>query len=269
MPFFSPERLHNWKYVVMDEAHTYYGSLGIEISMLMRRLTALATQKPRFILTSATLGEQGKSETEIIEFAKNLTSAKFEQSDIIFAERIPLKQDVLYSVNGQDYILMKKYSSDKSMISSICQKYHSAVGADIASSIYELLCHDKHVHQIYEFLKSDARIFSEMLISIDDISDTELIALIDLINFAEDDGVGLFDLKYHSFVRPLSGAYVTMGNPPTLNLTKTNNIGEMKAFEIGNCRFCNSPYIIGKIQHNSADQLDYLFHNKEVDIYEN
>ncbi len=43
----------------------------------------------------------------------------------------------------------------------------------------------------------------------------------------------------------------------------------MKAFEVGNCRYCKSPYIIGKIQHNEADNLDYLFQNKEVDIYEN
>lgn len=60
---FSPERLNNWKFVVLDEAHSYYGSLGIELSLLMRRLTGLATKKPRFILTSATLGEHIKEQT--------------------------------------------------------------------------------------------------------------------------------------------------------------------------------------------------------------
>ena len=40
------------------------------------------------------------------------------------------------------------------------------------------------------------------------MSKEELIALIDIINAAEKDGIGLFDLKYHSFVRPLSGAYI-------------------------------------------------------------
>ena len=76
-------------------------------------------------------------------------------------------------------------------------------------------------------------------------------------------------LKYHSFVRPLSGAYITCGEVPRLSLTKANEIDGMKAFEIGNCRFCNSPYIIGKIQKNEQDQLNYLLQNKEVDIYEN
>ena len=60
-----------------------------------------------------------------------------------------------------------------------------------------------------------------------------------------------------------------LGDDPQLSLTKTNMIGELKAFEAGNCRYCNSPYIIGKIQRNEADGLEYLYQNKEVDIYEN
>ena len=55
---FKPERLKAWKYVVLDEAHTYYGSKGIEISLLLRRLTGLALERPQFILTSATLGNR-------------------------------------------------------------------------------------------------------------------------------------------------------------------------------------------------------------------
>ena len=70
-------------------------------------------------------------------------------------------------------------------------------------------------------------------------------------------------------MRPLAGAYITLGNNPQLSLTKTNMLGDLKAFEAGNCRYCNSPYIIGKIQRNEADGLEYLYQNKEVDIYEN
>lgn len=70
-------------------------------------------------------------------------------------------------------------------------------------------------------------------------------------------------------MRPLSGAYITCGKESKLSLTKTNEIDGMKAFEIGNCRYCNSPYIIGKVQRREDDQMDYLLQNKEVDIYEN
>ena len=85
---FAPEKLSNWKFVVLDEAHTYNGSLGIEISLLLRRVTALAERKPRFILTSATLGKKGESEKDIVRFAKNLTSVDFSESDIIFSANL-------------------------------------------------------------------------------------------------------------------------------------------------------------------------------------
>lgn len=67
----------------------------------------------------------------------------------------------------------------------------------------------------------------------------------------------------------MSGAYVTLGENPNLSLTKTNIIDGFKAFELGNCRYCSSPYIIGKIYKNSSDGIDYLIQNKEIDIYEN
>ncbi|MDF7639300.1 DEAD/DEAH box helicase [Lactobacillus sp. ESL0791] len=266
---FSPERLRNWKYVVLDEAHTYYGSLGIELSMLMRRFTALAEKKPRFIITSATLGKQGKSEQDIVDFARNLTSTHFDKRDIIFSKRVPLTQDSNISVDGADYIKLKKNSNNYTLVKEVCGRYDIKSGRNVSELLYQLLCHDVHVHKIYNLLKKEAKNFSDILENISDLSDKQLIALIDLINLAKKDGTGIFDLKYHSFVRPLSGAFVTLGVPQQLSLTKTNNIGKLKAFEVGNCRFCNAPYIIGKIQHNLNDQLDYLFQNKEVDIYEN
>lgn len=143
---FSPEMLSNWKYVVLDEAHSYFGSLGIELSMLMRRITGMAPQKPRFILTSATLGEQGKSEAEILKFANNLTSANFEDRDIIFSKRISLTQAQLYSVNGADYIELKKHSNEQDVVSAICNKYQINVAGSSAEQIYNLLCHDHHAH---------------------------------------------------------------------------------------------------------------------------
>ena len=98
---FSSDKLANWKYVVLDEAHTYNGSLGIELSMLLRRLTGLADKKPKFILTSATLGQKGKSEKDIVNFAQNLTASSFDVNDIIFAKRIPLTNEKLeYTVSG-------------------------------------------------------------------------------------------------------------------------------------------------------------------------
>ena len=267
---FVPERLKNWKYVVLDEAHTYNGSLGIELSLLLRRLTGLSLKKPQFILTSATLGEQGKSEKDIVHFATSLTSTDFSVSDIIFSKRIPLQEKSEYRVKGEDYSAIKAASESFGDIKTIAAKYYTGAASNIRELLYELLCRDKNVHDLSRFLSKGSRDFAELYGEMrKNVNQNELIALIDIINAAEKDGIGLFDLKYHSFVRPLSGAYITYGKQPKLSLTKTNEIEGMKAFEVGNCRYCNSPYIIGKIRQNEGNQMDYLLQNKEIDIYEN
>lgn len=267
---FVPERLQNWKYVVLDEAHSYSGSLGIELSLLLRRLTGLAVKKPQFILTSATLGEQGKSEEEIVRFAKNLTSAEYSVSDIIFSKRIPLQEKEQYRIQGADYISIKSAEESANIIKPIVDKYIDLSTTDVRRLLYELLVRDENVHLLSSLLQNGSRDFSSIWNEMREyVSQDELIALIDIINAAEKDGIGLFDLKYHSFVRPLSGAYITYGENPKLSLTKTNEIDGMKAFEVGNCRYCNSPYLIGKKQKKEDSQMEYLLQNKEIDIYEN
>lgn len=267
---FEEQRLKNWKYVVLDEAHTYNGSLGIELSLLLRRLTGLAPKRPQFILTSATLGQQGKSEADIIKFAKNLTSADYEINDIIFSKRIPLIDSAKYRIAGKDYQTIKDNIDNLDNIKDIASNYIECNVLNIKEILFSLLSKDKNVHTLSTLLKSGCKEFSILYNELSEfMTKEELIALIDIINAAEKDGIGLFDLKYHSFVRPLSGAYITYGKEAKLSLTKTNEIDGMKAFEVGNCRYCNSPYIIGKIQRREDDSMDYLLQNKEVDIYEN
>lgn len=267
---FEAQRLQNWKYVVLDEAHTYKGSLGIELSLLLRRLTGLAPKRPQFILTSATLGQQGKSEADIINFATSLTSAKYEINDIIFSKRIPLQTAAAYRVEGGDYQIIKDNMESLDEVQKVAGKYYRTTALSVGEVLFELLARDDNVHTLSTLLKSGSKDFTILYNEFYEyMSKEELIALIDIINAAEKDGIGLFDLKYHSFVRPLSGAYITFGKEPKLSLTKTNEIDGMKAFEVGNCRYCYAPYIIGKIQRREDDQMDYLLQNKEIDIYEN
>ncbi len=267
---FEEQRLQNWKYVVLDEAHTYNGSLGIELSLLLRRLTGLAPKRPQFILTSATLGQQGKSEADIIKFATSLTSAKYEIGDIIFSKRIPLQEAISYRVEGSDYQIIKDNMESLGEVKKVAGKYYSTNASNVREVLFEFLARDENVHTLSRLLKDGSKNFDILYGELDEyMSKEELIALIDIINAAEKDGIGLFDLKYHSFVRPLSGAYITYGKESKFSLIKTNEIDGMKAFEVGNCRYCNSPYIIGKIQRRVDNQMDYLLQNKEIDIYEN
>ena len=204
---FEEQRLQNWKYVVLDEAHTYNGSLGIELSLLLRRLTGLAPKRPQFILTSATLGQQGKSEADIIKFATSLTSAEYEIGDIIFSKRIPLQETASYRVEGSDYQIIKDNIESVDEVKKVAGKYYSTNASNVREILFELLARDENVHALSTLLKAGSKDFNVLYNELYEyMSKEELIALIDIINAAEKDGIGLFDLKYHSFVRPLSGA---------------------------------------------------------------
>lgn len=76
-----------WRYIVLDEAHTYSGAQGIEVSMLMRRLKHRLEKDPgdvQCIATSATLTNDDASEATV--FADNLFGESFEEPDIIFGD---------------------------------------------------------------------------------------------------------------------------------------------------------------------------------------
>lgn len=90
--FFDNNKIANsWKTIVLDEAHSYEGALGIEISTLLRRVKArINNDDIQFILTSATLGDESRNK-DILDFANSLcstkgTSKEFKQDCIIRAE---------------------------------------------------------------------------------------------------------------------------------------------------------------------------------------
>ena len=77
---FSSARLH---FVVLDEAHVYKGTTGMETSMLMRRLRArIGNSSVQYILTSATLGGEDANQ-DIVDFGKNLCGVEFYPENII------------------------------------------------------------------------------------------------------------------------------------------------------------------------------------------
>ena len=76
-----------WRYIVLDEAHTYSGAQGIEVSMLMRRLKhrlEKGASEVQCIATSATLTSDDADAAAT--FAGNLFGETFTESDIIFGD---------------------------------------------------------------------------------------------------------------------------------------------------------------------------------------
>jgi len=89
---FSSQMAKHWKFLVLDEAHTYDGALAIEISMLISKLKYTLNKVDnslQCIATSATIvnssTRQGKD--EFIEFGKVLFGEYFDDTSLIFSQK--------------------------------------------------------------------------------------------------------------------------------------------------------------------------------------
>ncbi|HEX8494415.1 MAG TPA: DEAD/DEAH box helicase [Pyrinomonadaceae bacterium] len=84
-------RQQSLRFVVLDEAHTYNGAQGIDVSLLMRRLRqTYRNNELQFILTSATLaeGDTPEARSSIASFGSSLTGDPFAPQDIIFGSTV-------------------------------------------------------------------------------------------------------------------------------------------------------------------------------------
>ena len=264
---FSPDYLKNWKFVILDEAHTYNGALGIEVSLLLRRLTGLCEKKPNFLLTSATLGKKDRDEKEIVAFAESLTSSKFDPDDIIFATRKGLdRSNIEYTVEPIVYSQIEEKIDDIVEVSKILKEYINTDGIELPEMLFDFLVKDRNVYDLFDNLSAKSLMFNEamqLMVLNGFVKNEDLIALIHLINIARKNNKNLYDIKYHTFIRTLSGAYVTLKPNKYMKLSTQYYINNLRAFELGNCRYCNAPYIFGK------EVNGYLHQNSDVDIYEN
>lgn len=161
--FFDGPKSKNWKYIVLDEAHTYTGSTGIEVSMLLRRLMAqLENKNLQYILTSATLGDED-SNKDIISFAEKLCSVKFKEENIIRAKRVELKQEASkYSLDIAFYNFVESLIDygydDNYVIDQIEKKYSFNVSSkSLGEYLFEILISDNtfwRVKKLYLNLKA-------------------------------------------------------------------------------------------------------------------
>jgi ATP-dependent helicase YprA (DUF1998 family) len=97
---FREQRL---RYVILDEAHTYSGAQGIDVSLLMRRLReAFPACELQFILTSATMG---RDVHEIADFGRKLTGGVYSEEDVILGAPVTsFSSELLPPVPLRNYV---------------------------------------------------------------------------------------------------------------------------------------------------------------------
>ncbi len=116
-----------WKFLVLDEAHTYTGAQGIEVAMLIRRLKHRLGKTPGEMLcvaTSATLVNDNPSAAA--DFAQKLFCENLVDDDVIFGDEdrqhfgisnqssAPIPPEAYLHPDFDDMLVeMRKESSDK------------------------------------------------------------------------------------------------------------------------------------------------------------
>lgn len=271
---FSGEYAYKWKFIVLDEAHTYIGATGIEVAMLLKRLKArLETENTiQYILTSATLGTSEKDNDEVISFANTLCSVdNFRNENVIRAVRekvCPVGElcDFPSEMYNDVYSCIEEYNSNNVLFDK-AKKYYSELekGVDIDETIYNLMSADRNYYKLKSILDDTVVSIYDVMQSMNMNSDN-MASFISLASKGRKNGISLFDARYHYFIRTLEGAYLTLPPDKMIFIEPRKNYLDRKVFKFSVCKSCGEIYIFGQRKRSIEDGLEHLV--SEVQISE-
>lgn len=234
------------RYIVLDEAHVYNGTTGMETAMLMRRLRARISTRDtvQFILTSATLGGKD-ADQEITHFGYQLCGVEFRADNIIRSEDAT---PAMNAINIYPAAMYRKLSDTSLPVAQVLQEFgvaDPAPNGDDPEKLYELMLTSR--------LFADLRLESKHTMEIGALSRAmgigrqELLDLVSICTRAEKGKTALLKARIHYFVRALEGAYVTLGRNRQMMLTRQEHTPTGQAvFEAAICQDCGRLALVGK-----------------------
>lgn len=251
--FFSPRYTHFWKYIVLDEAHVYRGSTGIEVAMLLRRLNARLNKRDiQYILTSATLG--GEEDNEGVAcFAQNLCNSTFSADDVIRAKRIQQVPPISFEKPPERFYKEVSRCIDKEQqeddILQCVLSFYPDEDTELREALYSIIYRDPFFWEIRSHLQKKPQTVQNLAI-LTQKTEEEITEFVTVATRAVHDGGKLFDARYHMFLRAAESVYITLEPSKKLFLegrrTFTENGQTYKVFEAAVCAHCHSLYLLGK-----------------------
>lgn len=267
----------HWRFLVLDEVHTYSGALGVEIAMLLRRLKERVVQseqrKLQCIATSATLGGGKEDFPKIAKFATDLFGEQFAPDDIISAEHIELKSagQTWGTGSSEMYagLMQAVWGADVPSIDQLAEiaKHHrvptSTVEAAVSDAqnfqgkekcpafLYRLMEGDDDVRQLREQLSQKRAI---ELHEVQGMEERRVVNLVALGAYAHKAGnpIPLIPARYHIMARAISGIYAWFdadGKPQLLARREKNHQGDARkyaVFELASCNRCGEIMMAGE-----------------------
>ena len=261
--FFDSHFGNDWKFIVLDEAHVYSGSTGIEVSMLLKRLRArLGKDGIQYVLTSATLGDQ-KDDTDVTRFANNLCSSVFSTEDIVraYRKKPDLSGDIRNLPKGfykEIAGLIVNETPDEMIRQRVYEMVHDARREEtLSEELYNLVLSDPLYRKMREEL-SQPQAMSALAwktgITQEDVADFVTVA-----SNCEYHGARLFDARYHFFLKATDSVFITLKPSAQLFLTRKKvhfeaDGTDFKVFEIATCTSCHCLYLTGIIRNDLLEQ---------------
>lgn len=257
-PFFDNQSAKNWRFIVIDEAHTYKGATGTEIAYLLRRVKERIrhnmTGDFRCIATSATLGsEDGKA--GLAKFAENLFGESFSAEDVITTKR----KERTVPADARDF-MPDEYKVLKTNVENMEE-------TEKGKYLYDALVKDTRLFKVYDVLRNKPKKIEEVAsIVFDDLmheSERES-ALIDLIELAaaakkSEDDSALLPARYHLFIKSLEGLFAQYYPSKRVYLDRKERVyvddKSYSVFELANCQKCNQEYLVGKTKTKGDEQF--------------
>jgi len=284
-PLFDDGRGATWRFLVLDEAHQYRGSKGMEMAMLLRRLRQRlregGLEHPlRCIATSASLGQGDKDRAAVGRFAEQLFGEPFDEADVILEEREPDDTGGDLKLKPDAYTSLAACSADGLAHLAQTLDVPFLPGEGAAEYAYRLLRCDTRVFELRRAISEPRETAAVAAQVFDDVPDDkqraqQLAAFVELLTNTSDPiaGAPLLSARYHFFLRSLEGAFVSYQPAKSVRLERPSPAGENPAdacasFEVALCRECGQHYLVGRrangrlleaIRDQGADEFNVSF----------
>jgi len=261
-----------WTFLVIDEAHQYRGSKGIEMGMLIRRLKRRLreggrTGTFRCIATSATIAGKESDKPLVAKFASDLFGEDFDEGDVILGETEPILDRGKVDFSSNDYRAIRQAleSGHTQELSKIAYRFGETIpeGLDVAKVAGFLLQYDQRSTRLRQIITGEPKevveLADEMFQDLPIEKEERIKALsklVELLIKAKDhsSGTPLLSVRYHLFLRSLEGAFLSYFPHKRLFLERRSNHEGAAVFEIALCRECGQHYLVGKFKDDRLQE---------------
>lgn len=269
---FDNGRGSTWRFCVLDEAHQYRGTKGMEMAMLLRRLKERLregglAQRIQCVATSASLGDGPGRRSNLAAFARELFDEPFEEEDVLLENVTRSTTTATVSVPAIDFQALSRVleagdDGCEAELQKLVDRYGIAISSEsgIAERLHRVLSADHRLAKLRTILDTprlanDVRdaVFDEVP---EDRREEVLEAYLHLVTSARDpeSDAPLLTLRYHLFLRALEGAFVRYWPDKRVSLTRAGG-GDVSIegkgdggswFEVALCRECGQHYFVGR-----------------------